>query len=36
MYCGVPSESPVCVIRAPPAFEIANAIPKSATSGCPS
>ena len=36
MYCGVPSESPVCVIRAPPAFEIANAMPKSATSGWPS
>ena len=36
MYCGVPSERPVCVMRAPPAFEIASAMPKSATTGCPS
>jgi hypothetical protein len=35
MYCGVPSEMPVCVTRAPPAFETANAIPKSAMTGWP-
>jgi len=28
MYCGVPSESPVCVMRAPPALETASAIPE--------
>ena len=33
MYCGVPSESPVCVIRSPPACCTARAMPKSATSG---
>ena len=32
MYCGVPSESPVCVMRWPPACCTASAIPKSATS----
>ena len=34
MYCGVPSESPVCVTRSPPALLTASAMPKSATSGC--
>jgi hypothetical protein len=36
MYCGVPSESPVCVMRAPPALCTASAMPKSATSALPS
>ena len=36
MYAGVPSESPVCVIRWPPACCTASAMPKSATSACPS
>ena len=35
MYCGVPSESPVCVTRAPPALLTARAMPKSAITGCP-
>ena len=34
MYCGVPSDSPVCVMRAPPALMTASAMPKSATTGC--
>ena len=36
MYCGVPSASPVLVMRSPPACSSASAIPKSATSACPS
>ena len=36
MYCGVPSDNPVCVRRPPPAFVTARAIPKSATTACPS
>ena len=32
---GVPSESPVCVMREPPAVCTASAIPKSATTACP-
>ena len=35
MYCGVPNESPVCVMRVPPALLTASAMPKSATSGWP-
>ena len=35
MYCGVPSESPVWVMRCPPACCTASAMPKSATSAWP-
>jgi len=35
IYCGVPSERPVCVIRCPPADCTASAMPKSATSAWP-
>ena len=33
MYCGVPSDIPVSVMRLPPALLHASAMPKSATSG---
>ena len=36
MYCGVPSDMPVSVIRLPPALLAASAMPKSATSAEPS
>ena len=35
MYCGVPSDMPVSVIRAAAAFDTASAMPKSATSAWP-
>ena len=36
MYCGVPRDIPVSVIRVPPALLAARAMPKSATSALPS
>jgi hypothetical protein len=36
MYCGVPSDRPVCVRRLPPASFTASAIPKSASIASPS
>jgi hypothetical protein len=36
MYCGVPNDMPVSVIREPPALLAASAIPKSATRALPS
>ena len=35
MYCGVPSDRPVCVMRCPPALCTARAMPKSATTARP-
>jgi hypothetical protein len=36
MYCGVPMDMPVSVMRVPPALLAASAMPKSATSAAPS